>query len=393
MSENRQVDELRSLARLGFDELRRATGGIGDVHRAVAQRAFGASGRGALPARTLHDAISSGVYAGLGRRHAAARDRRRRRPGASRGARRAAAVRLAPGSAARRRAERPDRRHARARGQRPPGADERARRRAAGTARASRARRGASRRRGRIVVFVHGLMETEFSWRLGAGPEGETYATRLRRDLGCTPVERPLQQRPAHLRERAVAGGPARGARGGVAGRGGVDRARRPLDGRARGALGLLPGGRARRCLGAAGAARGLAGDAAHGGAAGAGGALDERGARRAARDEAVRGLPAPAERRDPRPAPGLPGGRRLARLRPGRAARRGVPGGPAARGRHALLRGGDHHARRQRPGRPAAGRLPGARSRARRGAAGRAGSRSRRSTACTSAGRTTWRC
>ena len=67
MSENRQVDELKSLARLGIDELRRASGGSGDVHGAVApQRAFGATGRAALPARTLHDAISSGVYAGLG---------------------------------------------------------------------------------------------------------------------------------------------------------------------------------------------------------------------------------------------------------------------------------------------------------------------------------------
>jgi hypothetical protein len=66
MTENRQVDELKSLARLGFDELRRVSGGIGEVHRAVAQRAFGATGPGALPARTLHDAISNGVYAGLG---------------------------------------------------------------------------------------------------------------------------------------------------------------------------------------------------------------------------------------------------------------------------------------------------------------------------------------
>jgi hypothetical protein len=65
MSEMGQVDELRGLARLGFDELRRATGGIAGVHLAVAARAFRASGRGALPARTLHDAISNGVYAGL----------------------------------------------------------------------------------------------------------------------------------------------------------------------------------------------------------------------------------------------------------------------------------------------------------------------------------------
>jgi hypothetical protein len=66
MSERRQADELRSLARLGFDELRRLTGGIGDVHRAVAGRALGASGSRARPARTLHDAIANGVYAGVG---------------------------------------------------------------------------------------------------------------------------------------------------------------------------------------------------------------------------------------------------------------------------------------------------------------------------------------
>ena len=34
----------------------------------------------------------------------------------------------------------------------------------------------------RLVVFLHGLMETEFSW----GPE--PYGERLRRDLGITPV-------------------------------------------------------------------------------------------------------------------------------------------------------------------------------------------------------------
>jgi pimeloyl-ACP methyl ester carboxylesterase len=40
----------------------------------------------------------------------------------------------------------------------------------------------------RLVVFVHGLMGTEFGWRLGAGPAGQTYGTRLERDIGCTPV-------------------------------------------------------------------------------------------------------------------------------------------------------------------------------------------------------------
>ena len=35
----------------------------------------------------------------------------------------------------------------------------------------------------RVVVFLHGLMETEFSW-----GTGETYGTRLKRELGYTPV-------------------------------------------------------------------------------------------------------------------------------------------------------------------------------------------------------------
>ena len=37
----------------------------------------------------------------------------------------------------------------------------------------------------RLAVFVHGLMETEFAWSLRGG---ETYGSRLARDLGCTPV-------------------------------------------------------------------------------------------------------------------------------------------------------------------------------------------------------------
>jgi pimeloyl-ACP methyl ester carboxylesterase len=38
----------------------------------------------------------------------------------------------------------------------------------------------------RIVVFLHGLMETEHAWRYGGE---ETYGARLERDIGATPVE------------------------------------------------------------------------------------------------------------------------------------------------------------------------------------------------------------
>jgi pimeloyl-ACP methyl ester carboxylesterase len=189
MGERQQVDELRSLARLGFDELRRATGGIGDVHRAVAGRAFRASGRGALPARALHDAISNGVYAGLdgaarmagiaadaGLRRRALRDGRRL-SASPRGALLVGALNGLIGDTLEREGSDLHEPMSVRAGGRPVPLDPRA---------LAAAHPDAC---GRLVVFVHGLMETEFAWHAGAGPGGETYATRLRRDLGCTPVE------------------------------------------------------------------------------------------------------------------------------------------------------------------------------------------------------------
>jgi pimeloyl-ACP methyl ester carboxylesterase len=188
--------ELRALTTLGFDELARATGGIGQVHQAIATRAFRAAGPGATVARGIHDGLSRGVYAGLGA-----------------GTR---AVGVAAGAAVGRHAAR--RRAAAAR----------AGRATAETAAFSATRAGAAliaaitgltgdaleeqesplaqpmavRVGGesialdpgalasafpdatpRIVVFLHGLMETEFSW--GAH---DTYGTRLARELGYTPV-------------------------------------------------------------------------------------------------------------------------------------------------------------------------------------------------------------
>lgn len=40
----------------------------------------------------------------------------------------------------------------------------------------------------KVVVFTHGLMEIEHSWSLGQGPAGDTYGSRLQRDLDFTPV-------------------------------------------------------------------------------------------------------------------------------------------------------------------------------------------------------------
>jgi pimeloyl-ACP methyl ester carboxylesterase len=57
--------ELSALTRLTLDELGAAVAGIGRIHGAIADRAFGASGAGATPARVIHDAIARNVYGGL----------------------------------------------------------------------------------------------------------------------------------------------------------------------------------------------------------------------------------------------------------------------------------------------------------------------------------------
>ncbi len=58
--------ELRALTALGFDELRHATGGLGSIHQALAGRVFSAVGPGAALVRPVHERITRGVYAGLG---------------------------------------------------------------------------------------------------------------------------------------------------------------------------------------------------------------------------------------------------------------------------------------------------------------------------------------
>src|SRR5436190_17066446 len=57
--------ELAELTRLSLDELGGAVTGIGRIHKAVADRAFGASGPGGTPARRIHDLVARNVYGGL----------------------------------------------------------------------------------------------------------------------------------------------------------------------------------------------------------------------------------------------------------------------------------------------------------------------------------------
>ena len=84
----------------------------------------------------------------------------------------------------------------------------------------------------RLAIFVHGLCETDDAWRLARRPpRAVRRPARVRARLHV--AVRPLQQRPAHLRQRPAARRAARCAGRRLAGAGFRDRADRPLDGRA----------------------------------------------------------------------------------------------------------------------------------------------------------------
>jgi hypothetical protein len=342
--------QLAALTRLSLDELGSAAAGIGSIHKAVADRAFGASGGGwgrVSPAWAIHDEVARRVYGGL--RHgssAAGRVAARAVAGygpistGPRGAAIVAAIDGLIGDAL----EREQSALAEPMSIRVDG-------------RAVGADAVAADATPRLAVFTHGLMETEFSW-------GEdSYGERLRRELGITPVlvrynsGRRVSQNGASLDEllsELVADWPVEveqialvgHSMGGLVARSACHQASlrdAPWVGKVRHVVSLgtphmgAPLEQSVHYLSAA----------LH--------ALP--------RDAAVRCVLSPPQRRDPRPAPGLARRRRLARQRSRRAARAGVRGGSAARGRHALLRLGHGHARPSPSGRAAAGRLPGARA------------------------------
>jgi pimeloyl-ACP methyl ester carboxylesterase len=181
--------ELGALTTLGFDELARAAGGIGSIQRAISGRVFRAVGPGALLVRPFHEAITRGVYAGLGAgtrvlgvaagaaidRHAARRGAAGRPlalPSSTRsGAALIGAVTGLTGDTLDE-AGSPLAQPMAIRVGGEPVALEPAALAAAFPDAAPR-----------LVVFLHGLMETEFSW--GAA---NTYGARLQRELGHTPV-------------------------------------------------------------------------------------------------------------------------------------------------------------------------------------------------------------
>lgn len=180
-------DELRALTRLTFEELARGVSGIGDVHAAIAARVFNHVGSGAM-AQVLHDAISRAVYVGIGAggasfgrvaSHVLAvsgnRPQRCLSPTAAGGGVIGVIDGLIGDELESRRSVLQEAMSVRVDGltvscERPALA------------------RAFPRARGRIVVFVHGLMGTEFPWSWWARENGGTYGTRLAADLDVTPV-------------------------------------------------------------------------------------------------------------------------------------------------------------------------------------------------------------
>jgi pimeloyl-ACP methyl ester carboxylesterase len=181
----REPDEVRALGDLLAEGLGGGVGLVRDVHRAVASRTFGLLGLLGVPTRAMHDAISTGAYAavrvtthGVGQLASAATSSllppEERRVSRSRGGRLllgalngAIGDRLADG--------RSD--AAIAMALRAPGRDlptEPGDLAAAYPDATSR-----------LVVFVHGLCETDEAW----GPWPGSFGSQLRGELGYTPLQ------------------------------------------------------------------------------------------------------------------------------------------------------------------------------------------------------------
>ena len=179
-----------SVAATGFGQ---AASRISEIHQAVADRSFGASGPGGKPAKLAHDAISAGVYTavrgvgGVLLRAGGAAVSLRQQAGAPplsetrAGTHALAALSGAFGDALEREASPLAVRMTVREGGREIPMDSEA---------VARAFPDATPR---VALFTHGLCESEAGWHLAAerhhGDPGSWHGSRLRRDLGFTPVK------------------------------------------------------------------------------------------------------------------------------------------------------------------------------------------------------------
>jgi pimeloyl-ACP methyl ester carboxylesterase len=178
-------EEIEALARLAGDELGGAVDGIAAVHRAISDHVFAAVrlgvGPAARPAQVVHDTIADNVYrivsgsavaAGTLAGHAATFSEV---PTPSRtvfGSGLLAALQGLIGDTLAQ--------------QRPILAAPMAFRSDGDPVEPERLVEHITNPSSRVVIFLHGLAETEHAWRLGGRP---TYAERLEADLGCTSLQ------------------------------------------------------------------------------------------------------------------------------------------------------------------------------------------------------------
>src|SRR3954453_9808817 len=180
----RQSDEARELVRLAFEEAAGAFDGLQSIHGSIAERAFRRTGVGGAPAHWMHDRITGAVYGGLKgsvtgmARVADAGLARRPRVVSTtpRGAAVVAAINGLIGDTLERRQSALHQPMALRVNGEPVGV--------------SRAELAAAypQAGSRIAVFLHGLMETQFSWSWGSRATGGSYGTLRERGLGITPV-------------------------------------------------------------------------------------------------------------------------------------------------------------------------------------------------------------
>ncbi|MFW0789093.1 esterase/lipase family protein [Gordonia sp. CPCC 205333] len=181
--------EVRALAELGLREVGVAAGGIHNVHRAISDRVFAGmrvgTGGAVTPIKALHDGITDGIYQSIEIASTAASEvagrampSKRSWPAPSETVRGAAAIGIINGLIGDTLDESGS----------PLAADPMAIRVAGTVVSPSRAElhRAFPDASGHLVVFLHGLVETEYAWRLGGAP---TYAQRLNSDLDTTAIE------------------------------------------------------------------------------------------------------------------------------------------------------------------------------------------------------------
>jgi pimeloyl-ACP methyl ester carboxylesterase len=184
----RRPNEVRALSALVFEELRGFPGAIRDMHLGIARRAFRGVGPASRPVQMVHDALAWSAYGAVGSSAAAlgrAADKTIERQGIGEDlplstTRRGSAVIAALNGLI---------------------GDQLERSRSDLRQPASLRRHGEAvaldadsltaafpNATARLVVFLHGLMGTEFYWDWGAHSAPGNYGERLASDLGCTPV-------------------------------------------------------------------------------------------------------------------------------------------------------------------------------------------------------------